>query len=271
MAGADASVITNADRSVVLTRAFFTAIEDFVDGGTHLKMAMCMSGGGMLHHRSSSRALDFHWRKGRIFYSLPHEKAEFVSPDVDIIGLAIDPGAFSSRLTFDRFQDAIAGRSDDKVIQSVLTALWTTAEYHGGASAFIEAGVNLILERLNSADTARPTERKRSLLSQRQMTMIHDYLEHRLPADLRVRELANLVGMDEARFCRALKATTGYAPYTYLTARRMERAKNLLAAGVSVTETAMGVGYANPSKFAAAFKRFVGCTPSAWRRPLTVS
>lgn len=265
-AGADASVIANADRSVVLTRAFFPAMQDVTEGGTYFKLAMCMSGGGTLRYRSSSRALEFRWRKGGMFCTFPHERAEFVSPDVDIIGLAIDPEVFSSRLTSERLQDALAGHSDDSVIQSVLTALWTTAEFHGGPSAFIDAGVNLILERLTSPDATLPAEQNRTSLSRRQLSKVQDYLESRLPADLRVRELADLIGMEEGRFCRALKATTGYAPYAFLTARRMERAKSLLAAGISVTDTAISVGYANPSKFAAAFKKFVGCPPSAWRR-----
>ncbi|PAM43398.1 hypothetical protein CEJ63_24455 [Acinetobacter baumannii] len=34
--------------------------------------------------------------------------------------------------------------------------------------------------------------------------------------------------------------------------------------GLSVTEVAMACGYANPSKFSAAFRRVFGTLPSAW-------
>ncbi len=260
------SILTNTDQSVLLTRAFFPATQDLVVPGVHLKMAMCTSGGGTLRYRSASRNVNFRWRQGGIFFTLPHEQAEFDSPDVGILGLAVNLDGFSSRLTPDRLQDAIASRSGDRVIQSVLKTLWTAAELHGGASAFIDAGVNLILERLDSQDSRHLGERVEAKLSRRQMGTIRDYLESRLPGDLRVGELADLVGMDEGRFCRSIKATTGYAPYAYITACRMERAKSLLATGSSVTDTAIVVGYANPSKFAAAFKRIVGCTPSDWRR-----
>ena len=200
-----------------------------------------------------------------MFFTLPHEQAEFDSPDVGIIGLAVDLKGFPP-LSTERLADAVATRSEDKVIQSVLRALWTTAEYHGGASAFMDAGVNLILDRLNAQSGRRRRTRTDVKLDRSQMATIREYLESRLPIDMRVSELADLLVMDEGRFSRAIKATTGYAPYEYMTACRMERAKSLLASGNTVTHTAGAVGYANPSKFAAAFKRSVGCTPSDWRR-----
>jgi AraC family transcriptional regulator len=44
----------------------------------------------------------------------------------------------------------------------------------------------------------------------------------------------------------------------------MEIAKDLLLKGYSVTETSMIVGYSNPSKFSAAFRRLNGCAPKIW-------
>jgi len=44
----------------------------------------------------------------------------------------------------------------------------------------------------------------------------------------------------------------------------MQWARGALAQGCSVTEVALASGYANPSKFSAAFRRVVGCSPSAW-------
>ena len=259
------SIVTNADQSAVLTRAYFPATQGVVVPSAHLKMAMCVSGGGALRYRSASRDLAYRWRRGGVSFTLPHEQAEFDSPDVGIIGLAVDLKGFPP-LSTERLADAVATRSEDKVIQSVLSALWTTAEYHGGASAFMDAGVNLILDRLNAQSGRRRRTRTDVKLDRSQMATIREYLESRLPIDMRVSELADLLVMDEGRFSRAIKATTGYAPYEYMTACRMERAKSLLASGNTVTHTAGAVGYANPSKFAAAFKRSVGCTPSDWRR-----
>lgn len=53
---------------------------------------------------------------------------------------------------------------------------------------------------------------------------------------------------------------------SYLRQRRVEQACVLLGQGQPVTAAALAVGYANPSKFAAAFKRVTGQTPSEYRR-----
>ena len=53
---------------------------------------------------------------------------------------------------------------------------------------------------------------------------------------------------------------------SYLRQRRVEQACVLLGQGQPVTAAALAVGYANPSKFAAAFKRVTGQTPLEYRR-----
>ncbi|WP_093818460.1 helix-turn-helix domain-containing protein [Stenotrophomonas indicatrix] len=70
--------------------------------------------------------------------------------------------------------------------------------------------------------------------------------------------------MEPTTFSRALRAATGMPPYAYLTQHRMQWAQCALSAGQSVTDVALACGYANPSRFAAAFRRVAGCTPSAW-------
>ena len=84
-----------------------------------------------------------------------------------------------------------------------------------------------------------------------------------------MRELADAVGRDPSGFTRAFRAETGCTPFAYLTLRRMERAKLLLEAGEPVVRVACAVGYANAGKFAAAFRRHVGLSPTEWRRCLT--
>ena len=70
--------------------------------------------------------------------------------------------------------------------------------------------------------------------------------------------------MEPSAFTKAFQAATGFTPFAYLTRRRMEKAKMLLLGGETVTRAALAVGYANPSKFSAAFRRCVGCSPTEW-------
>jgi AraC family transcriptional regulator len=58
-------------------------------------------------------------------------------------------------------------------------------------------------------------------------------------------------------------------PHRYLTSRRIERAKVLLAGRkLSVTEIGMSVGFSETSSFTAAFRKLTGETPTEYRRSL---
>jgi AraC family transcriptional regulator len=58
-------------------------------------------------------------------------------------------------------------------------------------------------------------------------------------------------------------------PHRYHTARRIERAKALLAQqSLSITWIAMELGFADTSCFSTAFRRLAGRTPSCYRHSL---
>jgi AraC-like DNA-binding protein len=65
------------------------------------------------------------------------------------------------------------------------------------------------------------------------------------------------------RFSRQFQVTPG----AYLTARRIERAKDLLRfANLTVTEVCTAVGYSSLGSFSQAFREAVGESPSAYQR-----
>jgi AraC-like DNA-binding protein len=88
-----------------------------------------------------------------------------------------------------------------------------------------------------------------------------DYAE---PLDLGA--LAGAAGYSRFHFARAVTAAYGETPRTYLTRRRIERAKTLLrTANLSVTEICFLVGFASLGSFSARFRQLVGRSPSAYR------
>ena len=75
--------------------------------------------------------------------------------------------------------------------------------------------------------------------------------------------LACLVGVNDHKPKLGFRQLFGTTVFGHLHARRMARARALIVAReLSVGEVAASVGYANPSKFAAAFKRAHGVAPS---------
>ena len=71
---------------------------------------------------------------------------------------------------------------------------------------------------------------------------------------------------NEAKLKQGFRSLYGTSVYGYLRDQRMETAWRLLAQReLSVSEVALRVGYANPSKFAAAFRKRFGFAPSTLR------
>jgi AraC-like DNA-binding protein len=77
-------------------------------------------------------------------------------------------------------------------------------------------------------------------------------------------ELARTAGFNETKLKAAFRTRFGTSIFAYLRRSRMEEARRLLAERhLNITEIALRVGYLNPSKFAAAFRREFGMSPSS--------
>ena len=78
--------------------------------------------------------------------------------------------------------------------------------------------------------------------------------------------IAGLLDTSPFHFAHAFKQGTGVAPHQYVIRRRIERAKELLAAtDLPLAEIALAVGCASQSHFSALFHRVTGLTPQTYR------
>jgi AraC family transcriptional regulator len=95
------------------------------------------------------------------------------------------------------------------------------------------------------------------------------YIDEHLAESISLAVLADLVGLSACYFCRAFRQSFGMPPQRYQLAKRVERAKTLLAKhAASVTDVGLSVGYNDASAFCTAFRRVTGLKPSAYRRSL---
>jgi len=79
-------------------------------------------------------------------------------------------------------------------------------------------------------------------------------------------ELASRCSISPRHLMRGFKAATGTTIHAYIAQVRLERAKALLdSATIPLKEISAEVGFANPSHFAAEFRRRIGCSPSEYR------
>jgi AraC-like DNA-binding protein len=78
--------------------------------------------------------------------------------------------------------------------------------------------------------------------------------------------MAGEAGYSRFHFARAFTTAYGEPPRTYLTRRRIERAKTLLrSANLSVTEICFLVGFASLGSFSSRFRTLVGQSPTEYR------
>lgn len=92
-------------------------------------------------------------------------------------------------------------------------------------------------------------------------------IERDYATPLSLADLATSARVSRFELSRRFKRATGTSPYQYLLQVRCRRAAELLRGGrVSVTDAALSVGFADLGRFSRAFRRELGCSPTALRR-----
>ncbi|GAA1028401.1 AraC family transcriptional regulator [Virgisporangium ochraceum] len=130
------------------------------------------------------------------------------------------------------------------------------------ADAVAEAMVAHLAYRTGSA-AARPGPR----LGRRDLDAVTAYMRANLANDLALADLGGLVNLSRYHFLRAFSASTGLTPHRFLTRLRMQAAEALLrGTDHSVLQVALACGYRSAGRFATAFRREYGSSPSAYRR-----
>jgi AraC family transcriptional regulator len=118
------------------------------------------------------------------------------------------------------------------------------------------------MDRLGDDGAARTT----SGLPQEKLQSVLLYIDESLGESLKVRELAQRIGMSQFHFARMFRRSVGRPPHGYLTDLRMERAKRLLReTDLPLAQVATRVGYQTQAHFTGVFHREVGLTPKGYR------
>ncbi len=98
---------------------------------------------------------------------------------------------------------------------------------------------------------------------------VRDTIVARMTDPPSLEALARQVGLSQTRLKTEFRALFGVPVFAYLRDYRLSEAYRLLIEGeLNVTQVAMKVGYANPSKFAAAFRKQFGLAPTDVRSQL---
>lgn len=143
----------------------------------------------------------------------------------------------------------------------------------GGPDALLRANETThdILSRLlqSQAMTKRNLRLKGGLapMVRRQLA---EYIEAHLDQPLTLGMLAQLASLSEYHLARMFRISFGMAPYAWIAARRLDRARQLLkTTALPLQQVADACGYADLSHFSHRFRAGIGISPSQYRQITT--
>ena len=94
-----------------------------------------------------------------------------------------------------------------------------------------------------------------------------ELLRENLDGSVRLVDLARACDLSVSHFARSFKASFDMSSHGWLTERRIERAKELLAlTKIPLIDIATQSGFNDQAAFTRTFHRLVGLTPGQWRR-----
>ena len=127
-----------------------------------------------------------------------------------------------------------------------------------------------VAEEVISLD-GRPVSGQWMGKGQERMNIVHRYIEDHFHQPINVNEVAALVHITTAAFCRYFKKNTRMTFTDFLNQFRINQAKKMLLHDRNVTEACYGSGFENLSYFNKIFRKLVGENPSSFRKKAAIT
>jgi AraC-like DNA-binding protein len=159
---------------------------------------------------------------------------------------------------------------DDAVIRSLGTAMTAALERPERASRMFLDHVTLAVA-VHVAQAygglRRAVAPMKGGLASWQQRRACEMMDAHLDGAVPLRQLAAECGLSVSHFSRAFRGSVGVAPHQWLLRRRVEMAKDLMrTTRLALSEVAIASGFADQSHFTKTFTRWIGVSPSTWRR-----
>ena len=151
------------------------------------------------------------------------------------------------------------------VVRELLDALTSTVyDERVTAKEFLSRAA-VLLE--TTAGPRAPDRPAKGGLAPWQFRALAAHVETNLDKRIRSAELAGVVRLNPAYFCRVFRESFGEPPLQYIGRRRVERAQRLmLSTDNALSQIAFECGFSDQAHFSRLFRRVTGDTPRAWRR-----
>lgn len=185
----------------------------------------------------------------------------------DIVSLQVSEAFVRQATGLDYLQLSDALTIRDPFMTSSAAEVRSSVDGHAISTAFAEAIATVIAYRVGLRAGLKENEKQRAAeLSPTQASRILDFLDHRLDESISLDDLAQLAGLTKWHFMRRFNTTYGTSPHSFITDRRIARAKKLLiSSDLPIVQIALEVGMTH-SHFSRTFLKRVGLSPSEFRQ-----
>jgi len=192
----------------------------------------------------------------------------YLSPDrfsPAALGIDLDPSLVASLGHQASFQDPLLAEIAYAIAcelenQTAAGRLLADTLANSLAARLVQKHLGTALPRAAMATATKGLDRRR-------LARVLDHIEAHLEGDLTLDRLASIACLSQFHFARAFKAAVGQSPHRYVSARRLERAKTLLAGGDrTLVDIALTLNFSGQANFTRAFREATGQTPGRYRR-----
>lgn len=127
--------------------------------------------------------------------------------------------------------------------------------------------LHIFLELYRGVPNCRlsPAERQSRQKEGERFQLLFRYMEENYNQNITLEEMAQIANYSVFYFSRLFHRLTGKKPTEYLRHLRLQKAVELLDAGLSVSDTAMRCGFNSPNYFCKSFREEYGKAPSDYR------
>lgn len=95
---------------------------------------------------------------------------------------------------------------------------------------------------------------------------VSDFIKANYMRKISVKDIADTINLNSRYLSRIFKKEKGMTIQEYILKQKFSKAKNLLAMGFTVSETALTVGYTDQFTFSKIFKKHTGVSPSEYMK-----
>lgn len=154
---------------------------------------------------------------------------------------------------------------EDVMLAKMLRKLHVSLEKDGSAlarqSKFIWTFARLAQRHADDKPVERAFSNERSVVK-----LLREYLEDHCTQNISLHKLTQISGLSPYHLIRVFRTGVGLPPHAFLEQIRVNRARQFLRNGASITDVAFATGFTDQSHLTRHFKRMTGVTPGQYQQ-----